>query len=995
MIKKILSFLLTITIICMPLTYANDPVSSTPAGFSFMEAFIREQQSYETEVYVFDEGTVYFAVVEYNIGDVPPVLNFNDIYYQISNDPDIVFVFQGQNAVQHTPVTTPSAVQISVSNLEPHKTYGIYAVHTSDSSNVIFNTIPKYYRSIILASYDNGYLYDLNDDTITLVLDQPYPDASLETLTPIIGIAGTNPFKELRFEDGYTQRMFANAERTVIVLTLDETAVSYLKNSSNWGAPTQQSSEIFFTDNPYFSMDYCFSDFHMTFDMVTTPEIIPPSDGYKLTSLSVFGQPITEFNSSKLTYVHNVTTNSVYNVIITTPEDHIHFEVEEGGQATLVASQVQEGLFIISVEAENPYYPTEPTVYALSILNLNVDNAIHSILINNMSYEAFSSSITRYDIPVGTSMALPTLTAMTQHNFLYLPFADLSIQTSGSFPGTYTVTVMVSISGEHRNYVFNFISSFLEPIDSDSVTDTTFNLTNSLTILGNTALTHNVDIRQLTASLTQLDLFIRSESNPTVLRNTATTLNTLAQALAAGASLSQNNQHALEAVSSRVGTVLAKSQSFDVKQSILSEFTLAVKPLKGTTGNIASIDKLVDSMIKNTSQSIATVKADINMPTGTLLNFSVDPNQLRLARINSENSKARLNSIIEDYFGDNKYIDLKSEVQIDIDVAEGDFPVRFFMDSEYEPVFDNLNLKMGAYNLTLPTGVFSPDQSLEIIFQRLDSDSRLSDPSIFDNMSNNKNFIDIEIFKEGNLVEHLGAPVKLTFDIDYFDVNADDNGYDIAVFRYDENNKSWEPVGGIYDPLTGTISVFRTHLSKYTVMKTTAVQASENQVKTEIQALLNKGIIINDVQNMKDDITREEFISWLGQAFGLTTSSIMVPFTDLDPQRSSYAYIASVYEQGIIVGKSTNEFKGNDFMTYEELAVVLANTLTKLDNKKMNTNLTKKLGDSEQDINLSDWSKNQVALIIELGIMDRSAVLNCKSRITREEAAVIFSKIYK
>ena len=167
---------------------------------------------------------------------------------------------------------------------------------------------------------------------------------------------------------------------------------------------------------------------------------------------------------------------------------------------------------------------------------------------------------------------------------------------------------------------------------------------------------------------------------------------------------------------------------------------------------------------------------------------------------------------------------------------------------------------------------------------------------------------DMALMVNNEKQEKFSKPITLAFSLVTFNLDKESPN-ELAIFKKNEVNGVWEPVGGIVDPEGGKIFVTRDNLSQYTVLKSkkSFSDADTSWAKAEINAMLNKGIIADSSNfNPQSALTRGEFAQWIAKAYGLKVSSASMPFKDVAKGGDEYAAIAAVYEQGLLSGKSKN-----------------------------------------------------------------------------------------
>jgi hypothetical protein len=235
-------------------------------------------------------------------------------------------------------------------------------------------------------------------------------------------------------------------------------------------------------------------------------------------------------------------------------------------------------------------------------------------------------------------------------------------------------------------------------------------------------------------------------------------------------------------------------------------------------------------------------------------------------------------------------------------------------------------------------------------------------------------------------------PVELTLELDFFEYDPIDHNT-LVIGRLNEETHQWEPVGGKYNPNTNSMTIYRIHLSKYTILKSEKSYSNieDSWAKNEIAALTHKGIIDHGPNfEATGNVTREEFAGWIAKAYGLDKASLQTDLSDLDPSSPYYNSIATAYDQGIISGKSSGNFDPNAPVTREEMAVMIASAMQKYE-YSVNTE-SFSLADYEQD--LPEWAIHSVEHVVENGLVDES-YFGSANPVTKEEAAAILYQVYR
>jgi len=356
----------------------------------------------------------------------------------------------------------------------------------------------------------------------------------------------------------------------------------------------------------------------------------------------------------------------------------------------------------------------------------------------------------------------------------------------------------------------------------------------------------------------------------------------------------------------------------------------------------------------------------------------------------------------EGYYGDENVREFELKITLSTERVADDVQVplgKELVDQLSGAAVDQVGVKVGGTQLILDDA---------IIQANVNEDSELLvdmgfDDQTFENPQEDITFksgytTEVEIFVDGEVKKVLDEPVELSFELDKFEFFDEQyNPSLISVFRFNENTGEWEPVGGVYDPVTNTVSTSRLTLSQYTVMQSNKSfnDVDTSWAKAEINELLGKGVIDEtDNFNPEEAITREEFTTWVTRAYGLTNPEAEAPFEDIPADNTHATEIASAYAKGIISGSSPTTFNPDGNMTKEQMTVILANAMIAYDNKKVNEGLTDTLTAYRDNEDLAGWAADEMALMIELGVVqvgDRGILP--QDTVTKEMAASIIKKI--
>lgn len=138
-------------------------------------------------------------------------------------------------------------------------------------------------------------------------------------------------------------------------------------------------------------------------------------------------------------------------------------------------------------------------------------------------------------------------------------------------------------------------------------------------------------------------------------------------------------------------------------------------------------------------------------------------------------------------------------------------------------------------------------------------------------------------------------------------------------------------------------------------------------------------------------------VALMVRAMNLDTSKppATATFKDVPTNNWAFKYVEVAYKEGIVAGLSTTEFKPNDVITREQMAVILVKAL--------------KLVEQDKDIDLininaftdkakiATWAKKEVEIAVEAGLMygESNKSFEPKSSAKKEQSAAVIERLLK
>ena len=240
----------------------------------------------------------------------------------------------------------------------------------------------------------------------------------------------------------------------------------------------------------------------------------------------------------------------------------------------------------------------------------------------------------------------------------------------------------------------------------------------------------------------------------------------------------------------------------------------------------------------------------------------------------------------------------------------------------------------------------------------------------------------------GQLQYNFLKPVTIKLKYDLEKVNTEKTP---AIYYYDENQKTWVDIGGKVSD--NTITVHVSHFTKFTVMvaddtgQVVLTDISGHWAEGNIKQLVALGAISGyPDKTFKPDnnITRAEFASILVKAFALEAHS-GEGFADTVGHWAEEAISTAVYH-GIVKGYGDNRFGPDDYITREQMAVMIVN-VAKL------TPVSQELAFEDQN-SISAWARGSLATAVKNGIINGypDGTVRPRANATRAEAVTVVVK---
>ncbi|WP_194174847.1 S-layer homology domain-containing protein [Desulfofundulus thermobenzoicus] len=232
----------------------------------------------------------------------------------------------------------------------------------------------------------------------------------------------------------------------------------------------------------------------------------------------------------------------------------------------------------------------------------------------------------------------------------------------------------------------------------------------------------------------------------------------------------------------------------------------------------------------------------------------------------------------------------------------------------------------------------------------------------------------------------------------------------VKVYRYDESEKTWEEVGGTYDPAAGVLTFKAEHFSKYALMETSTPPAVKtfadiagHWAQKEIEFMATKGYVAGVGDNKfapEATVTRAEFAAILARMAGLTADPDGARCFNDVPQNAWYCgMVGAAAKAGLVRGTGEHSFAPNEPITREQMAAMMVRLMARegQDMSIGEAGAVRMLAGFEDAASISPWARNSVALVVREGIMKGRTVTQFvpAGHTTRAEAAVVLCRVWQ
>jgi hypothetical protein len=313
----------------------------------------------------------------------------------------------------------------------------------------------------------------------------------------------------------------------------------------------------------------------------------------------------------------------------------------------------------------------------------------------------------------------------------------------------------------------------------------------------------------------------------------------------------------------------------------------------------------------------------------------------------------------------------------------------------------NIELRTPIGTLTIMDNMFKAGELKEDKVQLIIrvSDSSGTDGEVKGNIGE-RPVIELYVKAGDRILPWNNANSPVTVQIDYEPTPEELQKHEhIVVLYIDGQGKATPVINGKYDLATGKVTFTTTHFSKYAVAfinKTFNDISDYVWAKREIEVLASRGVIKGtsiDTYSPEENIRRGDLILLLVRCLGLT-AEVDSNFDDVKSGDYYYEAIGIAKELGIAKGTGNNEFKPKDFITRQDMFVLIERAL-RLSGKITVQGSISDLGQFKDASQVSDYAVNSMAAMVKDGLVKGDGTnLNPMQNTTRAEAAVVIYRVH-
>ena len=212
-----------------------------------------------------------------------------------------------------------------------------------------------------------------------------------------------------------------------------------------------------------------------------------------------------------------------------------------------------------------------------------------------------------------------------------------------------------------------------------------------------------------------------------------------------------------------------------------------------------------------------------------------------------------------------------------------------------------------------------------------------------------------------------------------------------------------KPVGGKYNPATGTLEAKLTESGVYRVVNNEAdftdIKSKSQEMQDAIKELASKGIINGTTETTyapDDTISRAEVTALLMRTLSLLNPNANGNFADVTSANWYCGAAGSAKEHNIINGFEDNTFRGDAVIAKDQIVAVSSRTLREQMDYKTPSDVNGELSVYSDAGSIANWAREDVALatVTNLVLKRTDGKFGGSVGMTRGDAAIIIKRLF-
>ena len=212
-----------------------------------------------------------------------------------------------------------------------------------------------------------------------------------------------------------------------------------------------------------------------------------------------------------------------------------------------------------------------------------------------------------------------------------------------------------------------------------------------------------------------------------------------------------------------------------------------------------------------------------------------------------------------------------------------------------------------------------------------------------------------------------------------------------------------KPVGGKYNPATGTLEAKLTESGVYRVVNNEAdfsdIKTKSQEMQDAIKELASKGIINGTTETTyapDDTISRAEVTALLMRTLSLLNPNANGGFADVTSANWYCGAAGSAKEHNIINGFEDNTFRGDAVIAKDQIVAVSSRTLREQMDYKAPSDVNGELSVYSDAGSIENWAREDVALatMTNLVLKRTDGKFDGSAGMTRGDAAIIIKRLF-